>query len=138
MYADTMWDIDTLSVHVTGTGTTFVEPYSNDELRTVPANAVMHAELGLAGNLERLCTSGALSGRVRVVKLTGDNGNEREWLIDQGKSLSEGSKKDWAKYGWVIEPGVENTWHEEIVNIPVELSRQRHRLFGKLACCHLQ
>ncbi|KAF9070574.1 hypothetical protein BDP27DRAFT_1323507 [Rhodocollybia butyracea] len=101
-----MWDIDTLHIDIVGTGSTFCDPVSGS-LHTVPHEVVEHAETSLTMHLERLCTSGALSGRVRVVRLAREGEVHREWFVEEGESLSPRAKRDWADNGWVVERDVD-------------------------------
>ncbi|KAE9383596.1 hypothetical protein BT96DRAFT_1027136 [Gymnopus androsaceus JB14] len=99
----TLWNIDTLSVDIIGGGTTFTNPYDGQHY-IVPTKVVENTEQGLHGNLMgTLCLSGALSGRVRVVRLLVDGELKHECVVDQKRSLSAATKSDWALYGWVIE-----------------------------------
>jgi len=97
-----MWNIDTLHIDVIGTGLTFHD-LQNGTLHTVPSEVIEHTEISLSMHLERLSASGALSGRVRVVRLARDGDIRREWFIKQGESLHPSVKRDWADNGWVIE-----------------------------------
>ncbi|KAJ4485416.1 hypothetical protein J3R30DRAFT_1354330 [Lentinula aciculospora] len=93
------WDINTLAVDII---TTFTDP-NTGQLCTVPEGVVMDTHRQLSMQLGRVCVSGALSKRVRAVRLSVEGEIKREWLIDQGKRLSEKTKKSWACYGWVID-----------------------------------
>ncbi|KAE9397389.1 hypothetical protein BT96DRAFT_75633 [Gymnopus androsaceus JB14] len=135
-----MWDIDTLSVNVMGAGTRFMNPYDG-RLCTVPNEAVEDAANGLIGHMETLCFSGALSGRVRVVRLAVEGEIKHEWVIEQGRRLLEAYKKDWGAWGWVIEHAKANTQQEEIVDAnpghPAPISREQQRSFEP-RCCLVQ
>ncbi|KAE9398154.1 hypothetical protein BT96DRAFT_43158 [Gymnopus androsaceus JB14] len=97
-----LWDIDTLSVNVVGRGTSFTD--YDGQVQTVPDRIIEETERNLSKIwMNMLCTSGALSGRVRVVKFLENGQVKREWLIDQEKCLSVEIKEEWAQYGWVIE-----------------------------------
>ncbi|KAJ4485417.1 cytochrome P450 [Lentinula aciculospora] len=97
-----MWDIDTLVVDVVGGGTSFTEMDSG-RLCTVPDEVLEDSQRQIAMYLDRVCCSGSLAKRVRLVKLSVDGKIKREWLIDQGKSLTVKIREEWAVYGWVIE-----------------------------------
>ncbi|KIK66119.1 hypothetical protein GYMLUDRAFT_38624 [Collybiopsis luxurians FD-317 M1] len=97
-----MWDIDTLVVDVIGVGTTYTDP-ADGQLCTVPSQLVEHCGQSLGHYLDRVCCAGALAKRVRVVRLLVEGEVKQEWSIDQGKSLPEDIRKEWAEYGWVIE-----------------------------------
>lgn len=97
-----IWNIDILSVEIIGSGTMFTNPYdpANGQYYEVPSDVVENTKKEMSGNLNKLCSSGALTGRVRVVRLIVDGTTEDEWVIDQQMSFS---KSNWAHYGWVIE-----------------------------------
>ncbi|KAJ3885060.1 hypothetical protein GG344DRAFT_83163 [Lentinula edodes] len=97
-----MWDIDTLVVDVIGGGTTFEDP-DNGQLCTVPETVVTDTQRQLYMQLRKICRSGALAGRVRVVILSVAGDIKNEWLIDQGKKISVKLRDQWARYGWIIE-----------------------------------
>ncbi|KAE9404324.1 hypothetical protein BT96DRAFT_973187 [Gymnopus androsaceus JB14] len=95
----TLWNIDTLSVDIIGSGTTFTNPYDGQHY-TIPTKVVENTEQALRGNLMgTLCLSGALSGRVRVVRLLVDGELKHECVVDQTMSLSAATKSEWARYG---------------------------------------
>lgn len=99
------WCIDTLSLDIIGHGTSYVNPY-NGQHYTVPSEVVEDAEQELRSHLiNTVCSSGALSGRVRVVRLLVDGKVKYESIIDQTKSLSAETRIDWKNYGckWVFE-----------------------------------
>ncbi|KAE9404323.1 hypothetical protein BT96DRAFT_916891 [Gymnopus androsaceus JB14] len=101
--AKTLWNIDTLSVEIIGSGMTFTNPYDGQHY-IVPTKVVEDTETQLRQYLmNRLCLNGALSGRVRVVRLLVDGELKHECVIDHTRSLSAATKSDWARYGWVIE-----------------------------------
>ncbi|KAE9397388.1 hypothetical protein BT96DRAFT_1020862 [Gymnopus androsaceus JB14] len=117
-----MWVIDTL-------------------LCTVPVEAVEDAANGLVGHMETLCFSGALSGRVKVVRLAVEGEIKHEWVIEQGKRLPEAWRKNWERCGWVIERVKEDMQQEEIVDATpghlAPISRERQRSFEP-RCCLVQ
>ncbi|KAE9397390.1 hypothetical protein BT96DRAFT_75624 [Gymnopus androsaceus JB14] len=139
-----MWDIDTLSVNVTGAGAVFMNPYDG-RLCTVPVEAVEDAANGLVGHMETLCFSGALSGRVRVVRLAVEGEIKHEWVIEQGKRLPEACRKEWEACGWVTERVREDRQQEEMVisqvngnpGDPAPVSREQQRSFES-RCCLVQ
>ncbi|KAE9396968.1 hypothetical protein BT96DRAFT_941293 [Gymnopus androsaceus JB14] len=100
------WSIDTLSIEIiSGIGTTYTNPY-NGQSFTVPSRVVEDAERGIEAHLiGNLCLSGALSGRIRVVRLLVDGKVKRECVVDPEKKFSPREKSDWALYGchWAIE-----------------------------------
>ncbi|KAE9402454.1 hypothetical protein BT96DRAFT_937119 [Gymnopus androsaceus JB14] len=101
--SDSTWNIDTLSVDIVGVGKTYTNPYDS-QIYTVPIEVVEDTEEGLGVYfMEKVCSSGALSGRVRVVRLLVDGEVKRECVIDQETSLSADTKSTWAYYGWIIE-----------------------------------
>ncbi|KAF9075674.1 hypothetical protein BDP27DRAFT_1414859 [Rhodocollybia butyracea] len=140
-----MWNIDTLHIDIISTGSTFHDPH-NGNLLTVPQNGNFltvpseHTEFGLAMHLERLSTSGALSGRVRVVRLAREGVIQREWFIKQGESLHPSLKQDWADNGWVIEnedlPTQRLMLSAAGQSPPREAASQRHRPLR--FCCVVQ
>ncbi|KAJ3846862.1 hypothetical protein EV368DRAFT_69575 [Lentinula lateritia] len=95
-----MWDIDTLVVDAIGGG---YEDPGNGQLCTVPENVVTDTQRQLYMQLRKICSSGALAGRVRVVTLSVAGDIKNEWSIDQGKKLSVKLRNEWARYGWIIE-----------------------------------
>ncbi|KAE9396533.1 hypothetical protein BT96DRAFT_941642 [Gymnopus androsaceus JB14] len=101
--AKTLWNIDTFSVEIIGGGTTFTNPYDGQHY-VVPTKLVEDTGRSLGEYLGLLCSSRALSGRVRVVRVLVDGELKHECAIDQKRiSLSAGTKSEWAHYGWVIE-----------------------------------
>ncbi|KIK66118.1 hypothetical protein GYMLUDRAFT_38620 [Collybiopsis luxurians FD-317 M1] len=97
-----MWDIDTLAIDVVGIGTTYADPVSG-RLCTVPSQAVEHCRRNLGRYLSMVCCTGALAKRVRIVRLLVEGEVKQEWFIEQGTGLHEATKKEWARYGWIIE-----------------------------------
>ncbi|KIK58155.1 hypothetical protein GYMLUDRAFT_45351 [Collybiopsis luxurians FD-317 M1] len=96
------WNIGSLSVDITGAGTTFLDPLDGKKLCTVPVEVIKDVECHLSNWIDTLCCSGALSDRVGAAKLAVNREVKREWSIEKGKSQPAGSKGDWALYGWVI------------------------------------
>ncbi|KAJ3920870.1 hypothetical protein F5877DRAFT_76721 [Lentinula edodes] len=96
-----VWNIDILTVNVMSVGT-FTDPYSGQS-RPVPIEVVEESVGFLSRYINELCTEGALSDRVRVVRFAVEGELKREWLINRGEGLSPLAKKDWAAYGWKID-----------------------------------
>jgi len=100
------WSIDTLSIEIiSGIETTYTNPYDGQSFR-VPSIVVEDAERGMEEHLiGTMCSSGALSGRIRVVRLLVDGKVKRECVVDPEKEFPPAEKSDWASYGchWVIE-----------------------------------
>ncbi|KAJ4475712.1 hypothetical protein J3R30DRAFT_3706315 [Lentinula aciculospora] len=127
-----VWSIDILSVNILKAGS-FTDPYT-DQSHVVPIRVIEDSILYLTRYIDELCTKGALSGRVRVVRLTVEGELEHEWLINEGERLSPAEKEDWARYGWTIDaqeiPGESRTL-EHTVNIAPERRKWN-------SCCRVQ
>ncbi|KAH7872670.1 uncharacterized protein C8R40DRAFT_1173420 [Lentinula edodes] len=129
-----VWSIDILMMNVLSAGT-FTDQHS-DQLHTVPAEVVEDSVHHLSVRLDQLCTKGALSDRVRVVRLAVDGDLKREWLINQGERLSPDEKKEWARYGWTID-AQKSLEGSDVVDMEI-VSREQRSTSRFKACCRVQ
>ncbi|KAJ3798086.1 hypothetical protein GGU11DRAFT_744626 [Lentinula aff. detonsa] len=132
--ATRVWSIDTLSVNVLSTGT-FTDSYS-DRPHTVPIEVVEDSVICLNDLLHRLCNAGALSDRVRVVRLSVEGVLKNEWLINGGESLPPPEREVWAAYGWTID---KEDRLKELNPHGIDMTpKERHLRWSLNSCCRVQ
>ncbi|KAJ3728512.1 hypothetical protein FB446DRAFT_791635 [Lentinula raphanica] len=138
-----VWSIDTLSVNLSSVES-FTDPLYNNQIHTVPIEILTDSVMRLKFFLDVLCSAGALSDRVRLVRFSVEGVLENEWLIDREKTMSPTMKDDWAFYGWVIDRDVEeemrrlHNFQPRTFEMALTRRKRWHLPWSLTSCCRVQ